>query len=282
MTFNGSMPGPTMVVHQGDTVELTLVNPATNSMLHNIDFHAATGGMGGGDFTQVAPGEQATLRFVADRAGVFLYHCAPPGMVAWHVVSGMSGALMVLPRDGLKDAQGKPIHYDAAYTVGEFDLYLPKDETGAYKRFGSPGEAYADTVAAMRGLIPSHIVFNGKAGALTGERAMPAKVGETVLILHSSANRDTRPHLIGGHGDWVWETGKFANPPLRDQETWFVRGGSVGAAVYRFRQPGTYAYLNHNLIEATELGAVAQFQVSGTWDDSLMTQLHAPAPIPAK
>jgi len=32
MTFNGSMPGPMMVVHEGDYVELTLVNPVTNSM----------------------------------------------------------------------------------------------------------------------------------------------------------------------------------------------------------------------------------------------------------
>jgi FtsP/CotA-like multicopper oxidase with cupredoxin domain len=27
MTFNGSMPGPLMVVHEGDCVELTLVTP---------------------------------------------------------------------------------------------------------------------------------------------------------------------------------------------------------------------------------------------------------------
>ncbi len=27
MTYNGSMPGPLMVVHEGDYVELTLVNP---------------------------------------------------------------------------------------------------------------------------------------------------------------------------------------------------------------------------------------------------------------
>ena len=27
MTFNGSMPGPLMIVHEGDYVELTLVNP---------------------------------------------------------------------------------------------------------------------------------------------------------------------------------------------------------------------------------------------------------------
>ncbi len=63
----------------------------------------------------------------------------------------------------------------------------------------------------MRGLIPTHVVFNGKVGALTGDNALKAKVGETVLIVHSQANRDTRPHLIGGHGDYVWEQGKFAN-----------------------------------------------------------------------
>ena len=64
----------------------------------------------------------------------------------------------------------------------------------------------------MRKLIPSHVVFNGRVGALTGKNAMTAKVGETVLIIHSQANRDTRPHLIGGHGDYVWETGKFREP----------------------------------------------------------------------
>src|SRR6185369_2193831 len=42
MTLNGSMPGPLMVVHEGDYVEVTLVNPETNQMPHNIDFHSAT------------------------------------------------------------------------------------------------------------------------------------------------------------------------------------------------------------------------------------------------
>ncbi len=55
---------------------------------------------------------------------------------------------------------------------------------------------------------------------------MKAKVGDTVLILHSQANRDTRPHLIGGHGDFVWGSGKFNNVPDVDQETWFIPGGA--------------------------------------------------------
>lgn len=279
MMFNGSMPGPTMVVHEGDYVEITLVNPPANSMPHNIDLHSATGALGGAKLTTVNPGEEATMRFKADRSGVFVYHCAPEGMVPWHVVAGMSGTIMVLPRDGLKDAKGNAVTYDTAYTIGEFDLYIPKDANGNYKDYETLAESYADTIAAMRTLTPTHVVFNGAVGALTGEGAMRAKVGETVLMIHSQANRDTRPHLIGGHGDWVWETGKFDNPPEKNLETWFIRGGSAGAALYTFKQPGVYAYVNHNLIEAFELGASGHFVVEGTWDNDLMKQVKAPGPL---
>jgi nitrite reductase (NO-forming) len=283
MTFDGSMPGPMMVVHQGDYVELTLVNPESNTMPHNIDFHSATGALGGGALTLINPGEQVVLRWKADRAGVFVYHCAPEGsMIPWHVVSGMHGAVMVLPRDGLKDGSGKALKYDRIYYVGEHDLYVPRDANGKYKTYETVGESYGDTMEVMRKLIPSHVVFNGRVGALTGKNAMQAKVGETVLIVHSQANRDSRPHLIGGHGDYVWETGKFANRPEVDLETWFIRGGSAGAALYTFKQPGVYAYVNHNLIEAVELGAVAHFKVDGTWNPDLMHQVKAPHPIPPK
>ena len=281
MTFNGSIPGPMMVVHEGDYVELTLINPEANSMPHNIAFHAATGALGGGGLTLINPGEQVKLRFKATRTGTFVYHCAPEGpMIPWHVVSGMSGTIMVLPREGLRNEKGEPLRYDRIYYIGENDFYIPRDEDGNFKTYESHGDSYADTVVVMKGLVPTHVVFNGARGALTGENAMKAKVGETVLIVHSQANRDTRPHLIGGHGDYVWEEGKFANPPARDLETWFIRGGSAGAALYTFLQPGVYAYVNHNLIEALELGATAHFLVEGDWNDDLMKQVEAPGPIP--
>ncbi|VAW22174.1 Copper-containing nitrite reductase, partial [hydrothermal vent metagenome] len=55
--------------------------------------------------------------------------------------------------------------------------------------------------------------------------------------------------------------------------------GSAGAAVYTFRQPGLYVYLNHNLIEAVMLGAAAHFKVAGDWNDKLMKQVVAPTAI---
>ncbi|WP_165222463.1 copper-containing nitrite reductase [Affinirhizobium pseudoryzae] len=276
MTFNGSVPGPMMVVHEGDYVELTLINPDTNTLQHNIDFHSATGALGGGALTLVNPGETAVLRFKATKAGVFVYHCAPPGMVPWHVTSGMNGAIMVLPREGLKDHKGNDLPYDKVYYVGEQDFYVPKGADGNYKKYESAGDAYSDVLEVMNTLTPSHIVFNGAVGALTGDNAMTAEVGDRVLILHSQANRDTRPHLIGGHGDYVWATGKFANPPELDQETWFIPGGAAGAAYYTFQQPGIYAYVNHNLIEAFEKGAAAHFKVTGDWNDDLMTAVVKP------
>lgn len=277
MTFNGSIPGPMMVVHEGDYVELTLFNPPENLLQHNIDFHAATGALGGGSLTLVNPGEKVVLRFKATRPGTFVYHCAPGGpMIPWHVVSGMSGCIMILPRDGLKDHENRPTAYDRVYYVGENEFYIPRDENGDFKRFEDVGESFPDTVEVMNGLIPSHVVFNGKVGALTGENALTARQGEKVLFVHSQANRDTRPHLIGGHGDLVWETGKFNNPPERDLETWFIRGGLAGAALYEFLQPGVYAYVNHNLIEAVNLGATAHVLVEGNWNNDLMEQVLAP------
>lgn len=280
MTFDGSVPGPMIVVHQDDYVEITLINPATNTMQHNIDFHAATGAMGGGELTLINPGEQAVLRFKATKSGVFVYHCAPGGSnIPYHVVSGMNGAIMVLPRNGLRNEKNQPITYDKAYYIGEQDFYLPKDMNGNFIRYQSVAAARAETIALMKMLTPSHVVFNGRVNALTGTNALTANVGDKVLLIHSQANRDSRPHIVGGHADLVWPIGAFDNTPLKDVETWFVPGGSAVAAFYEFRQPGLYAYVNHNLIEAVLLGALAHIDVSGSWDTDLMEQISAPGPI---
>ena len=276
LTYNGSVPGPLIICHVGDMVELTLRNPVDSMMEHNIDFHASTGALGGGGLTHVFPGEETVLRWKATKPGCFTYHCAPGGaMIPYHVTHGMNGAVMVLPRDGLKDGDGNALTYDSIAYIGEQDYYLPMDEFGDYRTYEAAGDDYADSLDAMRTLRPTHCVFNGAVGALTGDAALTAKVGETVLMIHNQANRDSRPHLIGGHGNYVWET-SFSDPPLTGVETWFVRGGTAMAAMYTFEQPGVYAYVNHNLIEATLLGAAAHFVVEGEWNNDLMEQVVAP------
>lgn len=280
MAYDGFVPGPLIIVHEGDYVELTMVNLPDNQLEHNIDFHAATGALGGGGLTHVYPGEEVVLRWKATKAGTFVYHCAPGGeMIPYHVCHGMNGAVMVLPRDGLRDAAGNLLEYDEVVYIGEQDYYLPRDEDGNYTQYEVAGDDYSDSLDAMRGLVPTHVVFNGAVGALTGEGALKSEVGKTVLMIHAQANRDSRPHLIGGHADYVWEGGSFTDAPQTGLETWFIRGGSAGAAMYTFLQPGVYAYVTHNLIEAVLLGATAHFMVEGEWDNDLMAQIKAPTPV---
>lgn len=283
MAFNNSVPGPVPVVHQWDWVDLTLVNgssdtirfqrnEAGNTMVHNVDFHAATGALGGGDLTVVAPGQEVGLLWRAVKAGVFVYHCAPGGeMVPYHVVTGGNGAIMVLPREGLRDGHGNPVRYDRAFYFGEQDYYVPMQADGTSERFENFSLQMHPMLEVMRGLKPTHVAFNGRYGALTSEIRLEAEVGETVLMLHSQANNPSYPHLIGGHGDWVWPYGKFNNQPLEGLESWDVVAGGTAAAVYTFRQPGVYVYLNHNLIKAFLYDAKALIHVEGEWDDALMT-----------
>jgi nitrite reductase (NO-forming) len=293
MAFNNSVPGPVPVVHQYDWVELTLHNGASkkaaftingdsspNLLLHNVDFHASTGALGGGELTKINPGYEVVLTWRAEKTGLFVYHCAPGGaMVPYHVVTGGNGALLVLPREGLRDGYGNPIHYDRAFYFGEQDYYVPKNPDGTWKRSKNFVDQMADMLKVMDGLVPTHVVFNGKSGALTADTRLEAKVGETVLMLHSQSNNPSWPHLIGGHGDWVWPYGKFNNQPDEGLESWDVVAGGTAAAVYTFKQPGLYVYLNHNLITAFIKDAKAFIHVEGEWSNELMEQTSAPKAV---
>lgn len=98
-TFNGTVPGPTMRVTEGDLVRITLINPESNTHSHSLHMHsihpAAMDGVEGEGI--VAPGKSFTYEFVAQSFGVYPYHChvAP---VADHVKRGLYGMLIIDPK----------------------------------------------------------------------------------------------------------------------------------------------------------------------------------------
>jgi nitrite reductase (NO-forming) len=171
------------------------------------------------------------------------------------------------------------VRYDRAFYFGEQDYYIPMNADGTSRRFASFTEQMVPMLEVMRGLIPTHIAFNGSYGALTEDVRLEAEVGETILMLHSQANNTSYPHLIGGHGDWVWPDGKFNNQPDEGLESWHVVAGGTAAAVHTFQQDGVYAYLNHNLIKAFLYDAKAFIHVTGGWDDALMTRSFDARPM---
>ena len=100
-TFEGDIPGPIVHCHVGDTVEFTLTNDA--SIPHSMDFHAAQVNPKEA-FKSVVKGQSHTFTYKPKYAGAFLYHCGT-APVLMHIGSGMFGAIIVSPREGLAPAK---------------------------------------------------------------------------------------------------------------------------------------------------------------------------------
>lgn len=265
MTFNGSVPGPAIVVCLGDWVELTLKNLAGNTFAHNIDLHAATGAMGGGAASIVGPGQQTTFRFQALKEGAFVYHCAV-APVAMHVTSGMYGSIIVLPKSGLP-----PV--DKEFYLMEGDFYTEPSADNPKRHVYSQERITNEN--------PSYVVTNGRVGAVTGDDAMKVKVGDTVRFYYGQANDESWLHIIGGHFDKVYVTGSFHPDSDREYgvETTAVPAGSVTVVEYTFKYPGLYLMVNHKLIRATEKGQAAQIVVEGEDNPDIMTVIEPPTAI---
>jgi nitrite reductase (NO-forming) len=247
-TFNGKVPGPMLRVRVGDTVEVHLKNADGSSMLHSVDFHAATGPGGGAASTQTNPGEEKSFRFKALTPGLFVYHCATP-MVAHHIANGMYGLILVEPEGGLP-----PV--DREYYVMQGEIYTD----GAFGQHGSQ-EFNVEKLLNER---PEYFVFNGSVGALSKFHPMQAKVGETVRIYFGvgGPNFTSSFHVIGEIFDKVYNLGGVTSEPLRGIQTVMVPAGGAVITEFKVDVPGNYTLVDHALARA-ERGLVGILHVEG-------------------
>ncbi|MFW6075205.1 MAG: copper-containing nitrite reductase, partial [Chloroflexota bacterium] len=245
-TFGGTVPGPMLRVREGDTVELTLKNPAESNVSHNIDLHAVTGPGGGAHDTTVAPGESATIRFLAKNPGVYVYHCAVPP-IPHHISSGMYGLIVVEPEGGLPEV-------DREFYVMQGDLYLE----------GSRGEKGLRPFSMDKMLDerPDYVTFNGSVGAIADDRALTANVGETVRIFFGvgGPNLVSSFHVIGEIFDRVMPEG--ATEWSTNVQTTLVPAGGATVVEFGIDVPGTYVLVDHSLGRAGK-GALGQIVVEG-------------------
>jgi len=99
MTLNGSVPGPTLRVQQGDQVVVHVINHlsvSTSIHWHGISVPNAEDGVAGVTQDAIQPGQSYTYRFIATDTGTYWYHSHQD--TAIQVPRGMYGALVVDPR----------------------------------------------------------------------------------------------------------------------------------------------------------------------------------------
>jgi nitrite reductase (NO-forming) len=247
-TFNGKVPGPFIRVRVGDTVEVHLKNSPDSTLIHSVDFHAATGPGGGAASTQTDPGQEKTVKFKALVPGLYVYHCATP-MVAHHIANGMYGLILVEPEGGLP-----PV--DREFYVMQGEIYTE----GAYGQRGSQ-EFSVDKLLHER---PEYFVFNGSVGALTKLHPLQAKVGETVRIFFGvgGPNFTSSFHVIGEIFDRVYNLASVLSEPLKGVQTVTVPAGGAVIVDVKVDVPGNYVLVDHALSRA-ERGLLGILHVEG-------------------
>jgi nitrite reductase (NO-forming) len=247
-TFGGSVPGKFIRIRQNDEVEFHLMNRPDNKMPHNIDLHAVTGPGGGAAASFTAPGHESVFSFKAMNPGLFVYHCAtaPVGM---HIANGMYGLILVEPIGGLPNV--------------DRELYVMQSE---FYTKGGYGEAGLQPFSMEKALAENadYVVFNGAVGAMAGDKAAQAKVGERVRLFvgNGGPNLTSSFHVIGEIFDNVYVEGGVKAVQHEVQTTMIPAGGAT-MVDFGLEVPGTYLLVDHSIFRAFNKGAVAMIKVSG-------------------
>ncbi len=226
---NGTVPGPNIIVNEGDIVEFTVINKGT--IPHGASIHAA--------YTQtskylghIPAGETRKMLFRVTRPGVYMYHCAPGGhAIPLHVIFGQYGMIVVKPKAKYKLEQilnKKP----------DVEIYLLQHEIYSSGKDAIEGNAL-------------YTMWNGKLFRYI-EEPIKAKPGDYVRIyfLNAGPNRFATFHIVGILWDYVYWQG---NPDLPTPGGQTVTAGPSDSWVIEFRMPpdeGSYTMLDHAVGDA--------------------------------
>lgn len=187
-TFGDTVPGPVLRVKVGDTIRVRLLNPTENEVSHSLDFHSSQVAPND-EMRSIAPGDELIYEWVAEYAGVWMYHCGT-APVLHHVANGMYGMVIVEPREGLPQV-------DHEFALVQSEWYL-----------GPQAELTSLEKASQTAAAPDFVVFNGVANQYQ-ESPLQVETGARVriFVLNAGPNIDSSFHVIGTIFDSVIKEG---------------------------------------------------------------------------
>jgi nitrite reductase (NO-forming) len=113
----------------------------------------------------------------------------------------------------------------------------------------------------------TYVLFNGSEGALVGDKAINASVGDTVRLFvgNGGPNLVSSFHVIGEIFDKVFYEG--GSRYQENVQTTLVPAGGSAMTEFRVEVPGTLIIVDHSIFRAFNKGALGMLKVNG--DDNL-------------
>ena len=260
-TFNGEVPGPLVVVEEGDTINFTMKN-MDPAIPHSMDFHAVKTAPSK-NFINVEPNESGTFTYKADSPGVFMYHCGTAPILS-HIANGMHGVIIVKPKDGYPTDD----EIDREFVLIQNEWYKYNDLDDFTN--GTPKYVVFSTKALKEGDRNT----NGDTFTLKDEPLL-AKEGERIRIYVNNVgpNEVSSFHVVGTIFDNVYQDGN-PNNVLKGMQT--IMLSASGGAVVEFEvvEEGSYPIVTHQFNHAQK-GASAILKVTKDGkDDEKATMSH--------
>jgi manganese oxidase len=179
--YNGSAPGPTVQVTQGDRVRFIVDNhlPESTAMhWHGLEIpHNMDGGPGISQ-KPIPPGGRFVYEFTLNQAGTYFYH----SHMAMQEMLGMLGAFIIHPKQDWNPAVDK----DFVLLLQEYSV-LPNN-----------------TVPNTMSMEFNWLLLNGKAGPAT--TPLLVRLGDRVRIRMINLGMDHHPIHVHGHTFYVTGT----------------------------------------------------------------------------
>jgi nitrite reductase (NO-forming) len=109
----------------------------------------------------------------------------------------------------------------------------------------------------------TYVLFNGSEGALLGDNALSAKVGETVRLFvgNGGPNLVSSFHVIGEIFDKVYFEG--GTKYQENVQTTLVPAGGSAMTEFRVEVPGSLVLVDHSIFRAFNKGALGILKVEG-------------------
>ena len=253
--YNGSCPGPTIQVQQGDRVRVIFENrlPESTSLhWHGLEVPIEQDGVPWISQKPVAPGEKYTYEFTVHQEGTFFYHAHS----AMQEMIGQLGFFIAHPEGAYKPR----VEHDYGLILQEWAVL--------------PGNSVPNTAA----MEYNWLTFNGVTAPLT--TPLIARLGSRVRLRIVNLGMDHHPIHLHGH-QFVMTGTEGGRAP---ESTWYpmntVIVGVAQARVVEFeaKYPGAWmihCHLPHHMMNTMmDLLRDRQIQTADQTDEKALRQME--------